>query len=201
MSDDSSSDDSHCHSDAPSLASRILEASCQSQFDSPTQLFLPEGCLRGLVTQDAVCREIPKLRAAQKKALLEFILDKAPKVFAIAVCCRIQKDDLYMVMKKYHKNNFCDTSLPLDKALQEYYPACKAFASPFWDPFMINEFFSKQWMFLSPVFKRSDFVYDIPPSCILPFVWKGSVVKEGYSSQVLEVEIHQSHQEEPKYTV
>ncbi|KAF7535270.1 hypothetical protein G7054_g5510 [Neopestalotiopsis clavispora] len=200
MSDDSSSDDDR-HSDVPSLASRILQASCLSVFEDPTQLFLPEGCISELVTQDAVCREIPKLRAAQKKALLEFILDKAPKIFAIAVCCRIQKDDLYMVMKKYHKHNFCDASLPLDKALQEHHPASKVFTSPFWDPFMINEFYNKQWRFLSPVFQRSDFVYNLAPDCILPFIWKGTTVKEGYSSQVLEVEIHQSHQEEPNYTI
>jgi hypothetical protein len=209
MSDDSSSDDDYVfggllrgprHEPAePSLANRILLASQESHFENSTRLFLPEGCLKDLVTQDTVCRETPKLLEASNKSLLEFILNRATKVFAIAVVCRIQNDDLCTVMKKYRKHNFCDASLPLDNEFRKHHPA---FHSRFWGPFMLNEFYEKQWMFLSPVFSSKEFVYDLARSSILPFIWNGSMVMEGYSSRrVYEVEIHHSHLEEPHYTV
>ncbi|KAL0776090.1 hypothetical protein CaCOL14_007377 [Colletotrichum acutatum] len=71
-----------------SLGDQICQHFVQSRFDERSPSFLPDGCIKGLISEGAISNELfdedddPQ---TAEKALIRFVKDKAKKVFAITV--------------------------------------------------------------------------------------------------------------------
>lgn len=185
----------------PSLADQIIDHYEISAFDQPAQVFLPQDCISKLITEDAVIKEFEEedagdtrfeFETTKDQKLVAFILKHAKKVFATAVVCDISGNELYKVMGKFKEGNFQDSSLPV-KAGVLYELPC--FSIKTWSNLKKLNFVSKQFVFLAPVFSRSEFKLELEPEHIFPFTWVSNEAKEGTFSQVFQVTIHDSHQD------
>ncbi|KAK1714552.1 kinase-like domain-containing protein [Colletotrichum acutatum] len=80
-----------------SLGDQICQHFVQSRFDERSPSFLPDGCIKGLISEGAISNELfdedddPQ---TAEKALIRFVKDKAKKVFAITVCSGITGSEL-----------------------------------------------------------------------------------------------------------
>jgi hypothetical protein len=182
-----------------SLADLIVGAYATGVFDNPPQEFLPQSSVAKFITEAAIVEELEdELDNDKDKDLVDFILQSAKKVFATAIISSIGGNDLYKAMKKFKDNNFHDDRLPLKRDAMSELPC---FQGKFWNKLRTHNFLKNQWIFLAPVFTKSKFKLDLEPEHIFPFTWVSNDAKEGTFSNVYQVTIHESHQEDPTLTV
>ena len=168
-------------------------------FDNPPRVFLPESFLSEFITKAAVAEELEEnLDIYNDSDLVNFIVESAKKVFATAIISAIDGSNLYMLMKRFQENEFDDRCLPLER---ETMLALPCFQGKFWNKPRTHKFLQSQWVFLAPVFSKSHFKMDLEPEHIFPFTWVSNDAKEGTFSNVYQVTIHESHQEDPTWTV
>ena len=186
-----------------SLADKIVEGYATGVFDNPPRDFLPQSSVDQFVTRAAIIEELKDedrdLDNNEDKYLVDFIHQSAKKVFATAIITGIGGNDLYKAMREFKDNNFQDESLPLKKDA-----ICKlpCFSGKFWNKLRTYDFLRNQWIFLAPVFSKSQFKLDLEPEHIFPFTWvSNDPPKEGTFSQVYQVTIHEAHQEGSTSTV
>ena len=184
------------------LGDRIITKFKESKFGIGSTEFLPHGCLDELITAESVTEELeiedyPANR--ESKALIEFILEEAKKVFAISLISGVTNQILRDVMASFMQHRFADASLPIKH--KEDLDTLPCFLSHTWNKRRKRDFWTKQWSFLAPLFSKKQFKMELEPDHILPFIWKGSETKESEFSQVYEVTIHESHHEDPILTV
>jgi hypothetical protein len=67
-----------------------------------------------------------------------------------------------------------------------------------WTTPRLDTFCLKQWLFLSPVFRTSNFEHNLDQFCILPFTVKHRECDSGTFGQVTKYEIHKAHLVDPK---
>jgi hypothetical protein len=101
-------------------------------------------------------------------------------------------------MKRFQENEFDDRCLPLKRDTMLALPC---FQGKFWNKLRTHMFLQNQWTFLAPVFSKSQFRIDLEPENIFPFTWVSNDAKEGRFSTVYQATIHESHQEDPTWTV
>jgi len=190
------------------LSDQILDKYVKSKFDHEVKQFLPGGCIDELVTLEAIIKEIVEKdqlkpgdldlqEGSAKKKVIDFIREKAKKVFAITVVSGLRGRDLGMAMFQFMGINFIDNSLPVKEGNLSCFH-CPA--SP-WSRVRIHNFCREQWRFLAPIFSQQNFKVDLEPEHILPFIEKDNLVKEGAFGQVFPVEIHPAHQKDPVLNV
>jgi len=188
----------------PKLSDQILDKCVESMFDDEVKKFLPAGCIDELVSLEAIIKEVRKKDHLQpgdlelpegspKKKLVDFVRGKANKVFAITVISGIEGDDLGKAMLQFMEIGFTNKSLPLKEEHLKDFP----FLAYPWSKTRIFKFCREQWIFLAPVFSQQNFMVNLRPEHILPFIEKSEVVKEGAFGQVYMVDIHPAHQEDP----
>lgn len=185
------------------LVDQIYDKYETSRFDPEEKHFLPEGCLDELLTLEVVIKELldkddlrpEELRLPEKKKdVVDFILSKAPKVFATAVVSGLRGKLLAVAMVKFHSIGFHDECLPVTEHDSKH---LKMFQD-LWSNMTIRYFRQEQWRFLAPVFSRTNCKLDLKPGHILPFIKKyDNNVKEGAFGRVYRVEIHPAHQKDP----
>ena len=185
------------------LVDRILDQYVTSKFDDNEQDFLPEGCLAELLTQDSVRRELQRDESIDYDDdiyadLVYFILQRARKIFAIAIVIDLEGEKLRLAMSGFKYSEIGDEYLPLNRNDQT---ELSCFSGKPWTRTKIRAFQSAQWAFLAPVFSRTRFKLDLEPEHILPFTWRSYDVKEGSFSHVFEVVIHPRHQNDPILSV
>jgi hypothetical protein len=183
-----------------SLSNQILNKFAKSTFDGRPQDFLPDDCISGLVTEDTIKEELQLngSNSDEDKELVEWIHTKANKVFAITVQCDLETRYTLTSMKMFKYYGFDNSSLPIENPR----PAPGASQSPqpnyfhpsIWVMAKLYRFYESQWKYLAPVFAKDGYTYDLSSECILPFIWKDEVVKEGAFSCVYKVKIHPAHQ-------
>jgi hypothetical protein len=197
-------EDDYSPSDSePSLADLLIQRTQQSHFDNKKQDFIPEGVVDELITRKAVLNEVSQLGTGdvERANILNFILCHARKVFAITIYSSIAGENLLRAMTNFYRHKFNDESLPIVDLKQLERLGLSPFRLRLWTNLAIRNFCENQWQFLAPVFSPTQFQYNLEADCILPFTWKNSTVKGGYSSQVTEVEIHPAHRTESILTV
>ncbi|KAJ3533867.1 hypothetical protein NM208_g7792 [Fusarium decemcellulare] len=113
-------------------ASRKLSA---SHFDRGIRSFSPEGSLDELITRNSILRAFyeqgrkpPEITPAHVERTVDFILDRAKKLFAISILTGFKHEKLRQVMSLFESNSISDRKLPLEKShLRDLGP-------PFFDP-------------------------------------------------------------------
>jgi hypothetical protein len=191
----------------PKLSDQILDKCVESMFDDEVKKFLPAGCIDELVSLEAIIKEVRKKDHLQpgdldlpegsaKKKLVDFVRGKANKVFAITVISGIEGGDLGKAMHQFMEIGFTNESLPLKEEHLKDIAFFRNMAYP-WSKTRIFKFCREQWIFLAPVFSQQNFMVNLRPEHILPFIKKSEVVKEGAFGQVYMVDIHPAHQEDP----
>ncbi|KAF2176066.1 hypothetical protein K469DRAFT_700459 [Zopfia rhizophila CBS 207.26] len=191
-----------------SLANRILASFESSTFDRRPQDFLPQNCISDLVTFDSIKEELKlddlaKFDGEWKEKLVEWVLAKAKKAFAITVQCDREPLTTLQTIVRFRKVHFNDSNLPIDNPRNptNSIPSTESSSSYFdpklWDTFRLYNFYEKQWKCLAPVFSPSQYTYDLSSECIFPFILDGGIRKEGAFSSVYRVKIHPAHQKHP----
>ncbi|KAJ9148869.1 Kinase-like protein [Pleurostoma richardsiae] len=184
------------------LADRILKSFVPGVFDSKPQNFVPEGCIKDLVTEGSVIIELRYLNSVWEvdNALVEYILRKAPKVFAIAVQTGLFGLELCMAMDKFRKCDFGDSGLPIrERAAPSDATIGKLKLSAFmpktlWTDLRLYNFYDHQWTYLSPVFAKGDREMILHPHHILPIIEVDHcTTQHGTFSDVRQVIIHDQH--------
>jgi hypothetical protein len=207
--DDFLSDTGLAHNGAEqNLSDALISTFSYSRFDAGSpRAFLPAGCIEKLITQEAVIKELLEkvslsledsiLReGTPKKKLVDFIISKAKKVFAIAVLSNFRGPPLVSTMKHFMKLGFSDSSetLPIDAAKLTQLVGD---ITPPWNETGIFKFCEAQWKFFAPVFSGKEFPLRLEIEHILPFTERNDQAFQGAFGQVYAVKIHPQHQENP----
>jgi hypothetical protein len=181
------------------LADLIVGSYAIGVFDNPPRVFLPQSFLSEFITKAAVAEELEEnLDTDNNSGLVNFIVESAKKVFATAIISAIDGSNLYMLMKRFQETEFDDSCLPLKRDTMLALPC---FQGKFWNKLRTHNFLQNQWVFLAPIFSKSQFKIELEPEHIFPFTWVSNDAKEGTFSNVYQATIHESHQEDPTWTV
>lgn len=186
--------------------------------------FLPESSLPEVVDQIDFGRLLP----GASEDLVAFIRTKATKVFLTTLySIDITGPKLVEVAKSFHKNRLTDKHLPIkditkssrclhpdsylrckcskcararEKGITEcpHHPALDSFHMKEWSIRKFDYFFSNQWIFCAPVFRKHNlqqFKKGLPRETILPFIFKGPNPRSGHFSTVFHMKVHAAHQD------
>ena len=199
----SDSDPGESQANRPSLSSTIIQRYAISKLHAwdKGQRFIPEGTLEEIITKKTVTDELgTSYRPEEDGKLLTFIVEKANKVFALAILVSLQTFDLRRVMRIFHHHGFTNESLPIR---QDEVPglAETAFKSRLWTSVKILDFCDKQWELLAPIFCAGELVNTFNESHILPFERVNNKTKSGTFGAVYEVCIHSAHLDDVLYKV
>jgi hypothetical protein len=198
------------HKALASLADRLPSLFAVSTFDAQPRDYLPEPCIRGLITRTAIEGELKKESTYlndydedQRQELLEWIFAYAPKVFAITLQCDATATFLLDAISMFMDAEFDDSKLPIDDPKPPP-PALPPARLPAfddltrWTDFKYYKFYKEQWTCLAPIFPPGKYAYDEYPECIFPFQVDGAIPKVGAFSSVYRVKIHDDHQSDEK---
>jgi hypothetical protein len=154
-----------------SLANRIPQSFATSTFDGHQPEYLPESCVRDLITQSTVEDElkqidhkIPWFNDWKRTQLAIWIEDAARKVLAITLLCDLEPSMMIMAMSYFKKFGFTDDCLPIDNPKtwdSDQWPVRRqAFDARIWEGLRISRFYKEQWCCLAPVFSPACYEYN-----------------------------------------
>ncbi|KAK3368274.1 hypothetical protein B0H63DRAFT_565004 [Podospora didyma] len=194
-----SSSGSDSEDEADRLASRVTKLYHKSPFNEPS-CFFPAGAYKGIVDADIVKAELG-LGSGQlssvDEALVDFVLGPALRVFLIVICVIPHQSKARKIMRCFLQNNFRDQDLPVD---DDTFSQHAAFSSRSWtSSHTCHSFCHHQWMHLAPVFSGDKFFFRLEREQPLPFTERSLRHKEGASSTVYEVVVHEDHLETPPF--
>ncbi|KAI8722678.1 Protein kinase domain-containing protein [Fusarium sp. LHS14.1] len=152
--------------------------------DDHCRRFLPDSSWHDLWEANEVEATLRKCRTEPTPDLVQFILEKARKIFAILVTMRQPE-----LITKFHLEDFGQDMLPVKPAsVQKMLGANNG---------SISDFCDKQWWFTSPIFTKNKFKYEFDKSYHLPFTTAGKQAPLGGSnySTVEKRSIHADHVE------
>jgi hypothetical protein len=148
--------------------------------------FFPESGWEGLLQRNEVKATLKKCQKGPPPPnLVDFILNKASKIFAILIAMRQPESIL-----TFYKNDFGQENLPVESGCVE-----QMLKGDGWESDSISDFCDKQWWFTSPTFTKDKFRYDFVKCCHLPFTTadKGRSLGASNYSTVEERSIHVDH--------
>jgi hypothetical protein len=184
------------------LLDQIAEKYATGVFDYPTatkQYFLPEDQIRNLITEPSIREAVPEL----PDDIIKWILKDSHKLFATTL--KSLQGNLSLALKRFMDVGFDDSCIPITKGLLENdeddeIPTSdtdvleRAFDRSVWGRNDLLLFTQNQWIFFAPVFKTSQYDYDLSAEHILPVIWKHEISHQGGFAAVDKVEMHQAHQ-------
>lgn len=165
------------------------------------QDFWPHGCIDAIITRDTVFHE---LNGASRSTsvegrqnldeLVDFIMEKCKKTFAILVCSHLDSKQMRQVVKHFKDLGLDDSQLPIDTKSQIFgsTPPNGSYRKP-WSFSKQKNFCEYQWKFLVPVFRSSQAVLKLDSLDILPFTGPNRCTGSGNFGEVHEVIIHRAH--------
>ncbi|KAI8680642.1 Protein kinase domain-containing protein [Fusarium sp. Ph1] len=148
--------------------------------------FFPESGWEGLLQRNEVKATLKKCQKDPPPPnLVDFILNKASKIFAILIAMRQPESIL-----TFYKNDFGQENLPVESGCVE-----QMLKGDGWESDSISDFCDKQWWFTSPTFTKDKFRYEFVKCCHLPFTTadKGRSLGASNYSTVEERSIHVDH--------
>ena len=185
------------------LVNRICREFVESKFpdDAEPQLFLPDGKIDELITEESVARELELENEPTpgNTRLIAFICQSAKKVFASALLSGLNGKVLRKVMSNFRRNRFDDRSLPVGPEFDTLPFVCYS-DSP-WLSMQCMYFKSSQWRFMTPVFVDPDsgkeLTMILKKGDIFPFTFVHEQKREGTFGNVYQVTIHTANQVVP----
>jgi len=155
--------------------------------------FLPAGtyCDPTILNADVIREELG-LEPGQNAPLVEFVLDRAPKIFVAIACLERPRAQACQIMQDFMDHEFDDGRLPIKL---DYCNSSPAFSGG-WTRNMKLLFYKGQWEHLAPLFSGTNFYFRIEPEQPLPFLEPENGIQrapEGASSIVHKVIIHEDH--------
>lgn len=179
MSEESTNTDSS-DDERSSLRTGLDNGWCKSMFATPPHKFIPEGLVERLVDLEAVKRTLNIDQPSSKEQLLiDFILSRARRAFAVAVSARIK--DVKKAMKWFKNKEIDDTQLPIKTQSSD------------WETGWRGYFYDEQWKFFAAVFLTTSSSHDFEEARILPFTSMSPVSDEGAFGEVFRVVVHRDH--------
>lgn len=188
---------------AESLSRKVEE----SVFDHSKE-FLPHGSIDGIITRDIVRGKLKSRRGhsptetqesrqadqADLDRLVDSILRRSKKTFAIMLYASFGKKEFFEAMTQFRALGFDDGKLPLigDATTRIFFSSTTKRHRRPWNHFRVDAFCSNQWKFLAPVFDSKQSELALHTKHILPFTWaiqRGA----GMFGEVHEVTIHPAH--------
>jgi len=173
-----------------------IEASLHcSKFQNRKKYFLPENQVKELVTRHSVIKAFKwegEELAAYQDELVDWICERAPKVFLTHVRMDLKKPShLSLSLSKFKNNNIGDAEfLKAKQSSAEGY-----LSKAIWTPRKTRELFEEyRWMFFSPAFREDEIDYDLHADTIFPFEDSPDDMRIGAFSHVHRVKIHDAHQ-------
>ncbi|KAK3361555.1 heterokaryon incompatibility protein-domain-containing protein [Lasiosphaeria ovina] len=158
------------------------------------QLFLPADKIDSLITAHAILEKMPDLFDSQDGAeLVSYILKNAKRLFAItAIDTDFDPKELKLVLTRFKQFGFDDDSLPILDPRNLGPPTPAAFS--IWSPERLYIFYSRQWLFLAPVFSDEVFLYHARRGDVLPFVCSSETPTFNENlGDIFEAGLHQAH--------
>ncbi|KAI1110399.1 hypothetical protein F5Y14DRAFT_465670 [Nemania sp. NC0429] len=171
--------------------------------------FVPNGALDEVITFDIVASTLAALglELGEQSQLARDILEKGRRIFAILLFINQVSD-----IKTLFSEGFTDEMLPVayqaegdSWKVRSYQPNSDNLEKDKvwvffqrWKKSSIFSFCERQWMFLSPVFRKEQFKYLLHRDAILPFVSAKGQTKQSYFSVVFHVEVHAAHHRFPQ---
>ena len=175
-SDDTDSSDDEIWS----LRTQLKNGSCMSTFATTPHKFIPEGLLDRLVNLEAVKHTLDIVQPSSKEQLLiDFILSRARRAFAVAVFARIKS--VKKAMSWFKTKDLDDTHLPIKIQTRD------------WETGWRGDFYDQQWMFFAAVFLTTSSSHDFEEARILPFTFMSLISDEGVFCEVSRAVIHKDH--------
>lgn len=157
------------------LSARVVDG----VFDKVPQEFVPEGVVQGHMKFRRVKIALGiKIPNEEEEELINFIVDKAPKAFAVTVVAKINAN---RAMRWLKQNGFTDDNLPV--------PA----KTDVWQQSWQADFYKAQWMFFATVFSTVNYGHNLQEAQIIPFVEKISDVGHGAFGIVSQYAVHKAH--------
>lgn len=166
--------------------------------------FVPTDALKQLLTRSKVSKILEGLKKRPRidiPSLESFICDNASAVFATLVM--IEKEPL---IEQFYQHGFSDKQLPFDykiagncveatsSQLGTISPDRHPFNNPQWRAKVIEDFWDRQWYFLSPVFSQSQFRYHFDKGIRMPFLKEYPLNQKTSNFSVVEERpIHRDH--------
>lgn len=178
----------------------------RSNFGEISRPYLPEDAIQRLVAKEEIETTLAaNFNAAKADTLLEFIQNKARKVFLILECLLNPE-----AIELFYNDDFCDEHLPvmiqiddaqpqksIVKSLDESTGDCD---SKCWEqvsslnPLFLENFESTQWKLLAPVFQKGVLSKRFDPSRPLPLTTDNSrAPPRGQFGTVNRAYIHKAH--------
>lgn len=148
-------------------------------FDKVPQEFVPEGVVQKCMNYKVVGIALGIKNAnEEEEELISFIVDKAPKAFAVTVVAKINANK---AMRWLKQNGITDDNLPVPSKTDVWQQSWQA------------EFYKAQWMFFATVFSTVNYGHNLQEAHIIPFVEKISDVGHGAFGIVSQYAVHKAH--------
>ena len=225
-SEDSSQSDSEAEcTPLGSLWKSLRTSMSTSKFErTETKMFLPRdtfenilsGTAGGLSGRRKLVLEVMGIESSRTsehdRALADYILQSAQKVFLIAVYIRLEQ--LHAAMELFKVSQFKDEHLPVEECTAqelEDSPKCHHFGQieshqrsyrkkvgkrkmqRIWDMETISKFQDSQWIFLTPTISAHDQNCNFDNRCPIPFITKNTQQSSGAHGIVHKYTIHPAH--------
>ncbi|PVH79109.1 HET-domain-containing protein, partial [Cadophora sp. DSE1049] len=187
------------------LSDLILKKSCKSVvFDN--REFFPDGSIESLITRESVMEELvmtkETLRDGPTAELLDFILTRGKRLFAILINIGLTNEKLVGAIRQFLEISFGDASLPITNDNVHAIPffGKKIDRQLRWDSRLKREFRFKQFEYLAPVFSSDNLDMELDAQYIFPFIARHGDRKTGGFGEVYQVDVHPSHHKTPILT-
>lgn len=170
--------------------------------------FIPADVMESLSIKDVVEAELKGKTGDTPVALLvDYVLNKPAKKVFLTLAFRGRTDAL----PYFHNLGISDGDLPIDleptpsssnvpgpsrevsNPDSSSYKSCTSPGS--WEKRDCYDFNRDQWLFLAPVFSKTEFTYQLHKQCPVPVITVMSVPHGGLQGSVSEVELHPAHQQ------
>lgn len=192
---------------------KIASLLVQSGLDD--KKFLPESSVSQLITEE----NVSALLRGASPGLVQFVCHRARRVF-LTVLWSCDAPQLISVIESFRQHELTDNLFPIEditingkcraeaiwasssSSQQEgelectHDAALNVFHDDPWESCTVGRFHQNQWMFSSPVFKKTDFKQTLDAGSILPFTSVSKECKEGHFSTVFEAKLRADHQDE-----
>ncbi|KAL2679081.1 hypothetical protein Neosp_009838 [[Neocosmospora] mangrovei] len=210
----------------PPLSELIFDTLVKSKFDKTERPFSPEGSIDKYITRASITRALGANDSTVDEDLIDFILKKAKRVFAIAIYSRLENDQLRKAMEFFKSHSMSDDGLPFVKAQwgehAEEPPGLEDPAEPphhsydsnesadgdyddgedvdeTWSKISIDGFCKEQWAFCAPVFSTDTINHDLEPDTVIPITAKDTIsMAQGSFGSVYRCQVHKSHLHTPE---
>lgn len=181
------------------LATAIQQTYKKSTFPlGRNEHYSPEKSLKSIITQTYIeeALTIPGLvPEPPEKELVDFILRKAAKLFALSLIIDFKGRKLRTAMASFASNGICDQDLPIDRQALEESPRFSCCRNSIWTSFKRDSVLHYQWYFLAPRFPTGGAIerMQLHSSIIFPIELADQRPPRGAFGAVWKAKIHPSH--------